>query len=125
MIQKGVGDSFLITHLLCAKAMTLQGLDLWSNKNCCHGLVRFLDFSITGAEEYQIIVGFLALETSVEIFVGACECHTRVDTHVVMNRDDPSEIFDMMLDLIIGKESPFCLWVAPEKSSMKIMVCFL
>ena len=62
------------------------------------------------------------LEAGVEIFVRTGKCHTRVDTHVVINWDDASEVLYAMFDLIVGKELPFRLWIAPEKGCNKLAV---
>ena len=76
-------------------------------------------------EDDRIIARLRALEAGVKIFVWTGECHARLDTHVVVNWDDPSEVFNTAFDLIIGKEPPFRLWVTPEKSRYELVVRFL
>jgi len=87
--------------------------------------MRFFDCTIAGVEDCWIAARFWTLEAGIKIFVWTSECHARVDTHVVVNQDDPSEVPDTASDLIIRKKFSFRLWVAPEKGCNELAVGFL
>jgi len=59
------------------------------------------------------------------VFEWASVCHARVDTHVLFDWDDSSEVLHTTFDLIVGKEPPFRLQVTPEKGHNEFAVCFL
>ena len=112
-------------HLFCAEPMTPQCLDLGPDRNGRHRLTGLLDCTIAGLEDGWVVAWFWTLEAGLEMFVWTGECHTRVDTHIVLNRYDPSEVLHTTFDLIIGKKPPFRLWVALEKGYDELPVCLL
>jgi hypothetical protein len=82
---------------------------------------------VAGVEECRIVTRLLTLEASVKVFVRAGERHTCVDTHIVVDWNDPgefpdtmfdlghtwnnpSESFDTAFDLVIREKPPLRLW---------------